>query len=549
MRSELEHIELIENYLLDQMTPEDKLAFEAQILVDSELSGQVDFQRQMMGRIGVVTMRQQVDLAHHRFIAGRSGWGWGNWLLTITLVGLIVVAGVFFFQSPPEKPKQSQMVEPVEVITESVPKALNYKERLAVQGAHVYQQEDDLQKEGNTASANNTKESTVQLVEDEYDSLVKPKSSPPPAQPLNNTEFHFNFNAESGGHFNGGTMFIHIPPFAFKDRDKYVRGNIQLILTELRTEAEMIVALANGDGFATRNFSKKTHQGMFSLHAYHGGKQVEWTEEVPVYVELPVQGDGKNLALEYFEYKEKNDWVTLCQLKDMELDHELTSEIGEEYWEAMYYPLKKRFARRLSDRIVWREAGKKDDASRVPWDSEEDKRRKKARKQVDYLPEENRDRSKYYHYKGIKLNSPGLYALTESTQKEELVSKNITPLFVAEDHYVKGANRIFYIDRNSNAIQFRGFTQTIPYYPDGEYDMLIMTSFHRRYLVKCEDLPNLINSEGEVEIAVKDITGQSKTHEDLQKEIRFGVETWEEKAIREYINRQASFKENIPNSP
>src|ERR1044072_4298628 len=90
MRNELEQISTIEKYLNNELSAEDRLAFEANVLADEQLQESVALQREIMQGITNLSLKQKIQRAQKKYYRMRNFTRWG-------LVAIIIVAAVVAF--------------------------------------------------------------------------------------------------------------------------------------------------------------------------------------------------------------------------------------------------------------------------------------------------------------------------------------------------------------------------------------------------------------------------------------------------------------------
>lgn len=102
MRTELENIEKIEQYLAGELSADAKTAFEAEIKAKPELQQQVAIQQDIMNRLKVNAFREEVKEYHQANYGdkGSSGLGKGT-IIALLFIGLAVAiaSGIYFWPS------------------------------------------------------------------------------------------------------------------------------------------------------------------------------------------------------------------------------------------------------------------------------------------------------------------------------------------------------------------------------------------------------------------------------------------------------------------
>ena len=92
MRNELELIEKIEQYLNDQLSPDERAAFEQQMAGDPQLKEDVLLQQELMKGIERTNLKQQIRQAKARFNGIKNFTKWG-----LTGLGIAVILGVVYY--------------------------------------------------------------------------------------------------------------------------------------------------------------------------------------------------------------------------------------------------------------------------------------------------------------------------------------------------------------------------------------------------------------------------------------------------------------------
>lgn len=92
MRNELELMEKIEQYLNDQLSPDEKTAFEQQMAADPTLREDVLLQQELMKGIERAHLTQQIQQAKTRFKQIRNFTKWG-----LTGLGIAIILGVVYY--------------------------------------------------------------------------------------------------------------------------------------------------------------------------------------------------------------------------------------------------------------------------------------------------------------------------------------------------------------------------------------------------------------------------------------------------------------------
>lgn len=97
MRLPLAQMDRVASYLSGRMTADQQARFEADLLVDSDLQDQLEFQREMMQVIQRRALRAEIAAAGKSF-GGHSGWSW-TFAIAGGAVVLVATALIYFFSS------------------------------------------------------------------------------------------------------------------------------------------------------------------------------------------------------------------------------------------------------------------------------------------------------------------------------------------------------------------------------------------------------------------------------------------------------------------
>ena len=89
MRNELENIELIEKYLRDELSADERASFEEQLKTDANLQKEVELQKDVVKGIERLAMKQTIQKSYKSYKLGKSGLNIG--LGAIVLVGVVSV--------------------------------------------------------------------------------------------------------------------------------------------------------------------------------------------------------------------------------------------------------------------------------------------------------------------------------------------------------------------------------------------------------------------------------------------------------------------------
>jgi len=91
MRNDLNRIEAIENYIAGTMPENERLDFESQLKLDTNLQNEVDLQRQLVNRLQMNAFKAEM-IASHNTLVGKTNWLWARIALNVFL-GLLIFAG------------------------------------------------------------------------------------------------------------------------------------------------------------------------------------------------------------------------------------------------------------------------------------------------------------------------------------------------------------------------------------------------------------------------------------------------------------------------
>src|SRR5690349_3232045 len=90
MRNELELISTIEKYLNNELSAEEKAAFEKDLSVDPQLQEAVALQQDLMKGIENLSLKQNIQLAKKRYYHNRNITRWG--LSSLVVIVAVIVA-------------------------------------------------------------------------------------------------------------------------------------------------------------------------------------------------------------------------------------------------------------------------------------------------------------------------------------------------------------------------------------------------------------------------------------------------------------------------
>ncbi len=114
MNDQFNSIEIIEKYLLNRMTPDEKVSFEKRIAGDKQLSEQVDFQRVFTKGVANNALRLELNDIHQDLYGG--GFNYSRYLL-LSLITFVTGAAIWWFMQPSEtssilpEPSESKILQ------------------------------------------------------------------------------------------------------------------------------------------------------------------------------------------------------------------------------------------------------------------------------------------------------------------------------------------------------------------------------------------------------------------------------------------------------
>lgn len=97
MRNELGKMEMIERYLLNEMTAEEKIVFEEKLKANDSLRAEVEIQHELMGGLQRMQLKTAAAKAHFRYklFKGGASFGLGTIVLAVATAGVMWVSGSF----------------------------------------------------------------------------------------------------------------------------------------------------------------------------------------------------------------------------------------------------------------------------------------------------------------------------------------------------------------------------------------------------------------------------------------------------------------------
>ena len=86
MRNELEKIELIEKYLRNELSKEEKLAFEQRMETDKDFFKEVELQKDLVKAIERLGVKNAINKAYRKYKLGKAGFNFG--------IGSLIIVGI-----------------------------------------------------------------------------------------------------------------------------------------------------------------------------------------------------------------------------------------------------------------------------------------------------------------------------------------------------------------------------------------------------------------------------------------------------------------------
>lgn len=295
MRSELENIEKIEQYLTGKLTQEAKAAFEAEIKVNSELKEQVETQKEIMDRIKVNAFREEVKGYHQANYDSNGPSGKPPVRTVFAVIVLLVVgalAGIYFWPEG-EETKVHSITELQEVnpaTTEETGNVETDVETLA--------QDESLKT--TEVSTSNVKKTPFKIP----DAFIVPFEV-------------FEIDAQKGGTIksSASNSTIRIPANSLVDKNgKLVKGKVLIQLREFRNSAQTAFSMIpmthtmKGEEY---NFNSA---GMFEIRGKQNGEElgVKKGENISVDYEATEQLRGLN----FYRLEDKTQkWNKLTEIE------------------------------------------------------------------------------------------------------------------------------------------------------------------------------------------------------------------------------------------
>ena len=96
MRNELEKIELIEKYLRNELSNEEKLAFEHRMETDKDFFKEVELQKDIVKAIERLGVKNAINKAYRKYKLGKAGFNFG--IGSLLIVG--IVSAFIWYNNP-----------------------------------------------------------------------------------------------------------------------------------------------------------------------------------------------------------------------------------------------------------------------------------------------------------------------------------------------------------------------------------------------------------------------------------------------------------------
>ncbi len=96
MRNELELISTIEKYLNNELSAEDKAAFERNMSADPQLQEAVALQKEIMKGIENLSLKQNIQQAKNRYYRNRNltKWGLPGGIVIVTIITILIYSAI-----------------------------------------------------------------------------------------------------------------------------------------------------------------------------------------------------------------------------------------------------------------------------------------------------------------------------------------------------------------------------------------------------------------------------------------------------------------------
>lgn len=255
MRNELEHIEIIEKYLRNELSSEERKVFEEKLKTDVKLQKEVATQRDIITGIERLGIKQTIQVAHKKYKLGKAGFNLG-----LGAIVLVVITSVFLWYNANNSTS--------------------------------------------TISDENKLPELNELGEKQWadaDKLI-------PSQ-----QFTINTAIDTVIETQGGIV-MYIPKGSFlDDNGNAITGNVDFEVKEALNTAQILMG-----GLSSMSGDKLLESGgMFYINARQDGKTVKINPEHGIYTEVPT--DEVNPTMQLFEGKRIDngsiDWINPTPLE------------------------------------------------------------------------------------------------------------------------------------------------------------------------------------------------------------------------------------------
>lgn len=280
MRSELEKIQYIEQYLEGNLPKDELSAFEESIQNNPQLAQEVELQNQLTQRINKAAIKEQLNAIHaSKFGKTKKKWWSHVWLNTfIILIGITTVIGYFTtqnFEGEMAEIHEYEMTEPT--ITPIVVDSSEDDSLLKQTSETIQLDSCSYPIEEENILVNQNQEDDQQEINV---SKFIHKALPHADNPIDTSEVlskNFNFllppqdtitwtpNEDVHHRYSNSSTVLHLPKNLFTDKNNLDRMEIKFLYREFRTQAEMVYAdipMTYSDGELKHQFSSG---GMFEF--------------------------------------------------------------------------------------------------------------------------------------------------------------------------------------------------------------------------------------------------------------------------------------------
>lgn len=255
MRNELEHIEIIEKYLRNELSPEERKVFEEKLKTDVKLQKEVATQRDIITGIERLGIKQTIQVAHKKYKLGKAGFNLG-----LGAIVLVAITSVFLWYNANNSTSA--------ISDESILPELNEL------GEKQWADAD-------------------KLIPSQY--------------------FTINTAIDTVIETQGGIV-MYIPKGSFlDDNGNTITGNVDFEVKEALNTAQIVMG-----GLSSMSGDKLLESGgMFYINARQDGKTVKINPEQGIYTEVPTGEVNPNMQL--FEGKRMDngsiDWINPTPLE------------------------------------------------------------------------------------------------------------------------------------------------------------------------------------------------------------------------------------------